>query len=144
MKTLQDYIKDINEEDIEESILDTEELISATDAKMLEYKAKELFEKYPVKGQPGVDAYGRKLEAGDWVICIPPGGKAQVVQQFGIVQKLSAKRTTISVPSHYGSWQYFYRGNGNKNQEESPFRNISLSSEYIFKITDKQSFVDTL
>ena len=141
MKTLQDYIKDINEEDIEESILDTEELISATDAKMLEYKAKELFEKYPVKGQPGVDAYGRKLEAGDWVICIPPGGKAQAVQQFGIVQKLTAKRITVSIPSHYGTWQYLKWSN---NRDESPFRDINLSSEYIFKITDKQSFVDTL
>jgi hypothetical protein len=143
MKTLQDYINEY-EEINEASLLDMDELISDTDAKMLEYKAKELFEKYPVKGQPGVDAYGRKLEHGDWVICVPPGSKSQAVQQFGIVQKITAKKITISVPSHYGSWQYFYWGNGKANQEESPFRNISLSSEYIFKIMDKQSFINTL
>ena len=143
MKTLQDYFE-IKEEINEASLLDINDVISDTDAKVLDKYAEHLFKEYPKYEQPGMDACGRKLEPGDWVMCIPPGSKSQAVQQFGIVVKCSAKRTTISVPSKYGSWQYFYFGKGRQPQAENPFRNISLSSEYIFKIVDKDEFIKTL
>lgn len=141
MKNLQDYI---NYECVnEETLLDIEQVISSSDEKLLKTKEDELFNKYPLEGMPGHDAYGRKLSPGDWVVCVPPGSASEKRMQFGIVTKCSAKRTTISIPGKYGTYQY-HVNHMMSNTPKPQYRGISVSSEYIFKIMDKNEFIHTL
>lgn len=142
MKNLQDYIN-YDEYVNEESLLDIEQVISSSDEKLLKSKETELFSKYPLEGMPGCDAYGRKLSPGDWVVCVPPGSASEKKMQFGIVTKCSAKRTTISIPGKYGTYQY-HVNHMLRNNPKPQYRGISVSSEYIFKIMDKNEFIHTL
>lgn len=82
----------------------------------------ELINKYPIN-KPGYDAYGRKLEVGDWVVYIDTGvGKSQLRQDLGKVLKIAPKRITI--------------GDG--------FGTVSVNPNNVFKIMDKSEFIESL
>lgn len=142
---IRDYIlreEEINAELLEASVLDLDELIDDSDKAVMDKVADKLFNEYPIN-EPGKDAYGRKLEAGDWVMCVPTGQKSLAAMTFGIIKRISAKRITISIKTNkeHASW---------KSVRNSPHRfaeatmDISVDPKFVFKIMDKQEFADTL
>lgn len=91
---IRDYVlreEEINTELLEASVLDLDELIDDSDKKVMDKVADKLFNEYPIN-EPGKDAYGRKLEVGDWVMCVPTGQKSLAAMTFGIIKRMSAKR----------------------------------------------------
>jgi hypothetical protein len=142
---IRDYVlreKEINTELLEASMLDLDELIDDSDKKVMDQVADKLFNEYPIN-EPGKDAYGRKLEVGDWVMCVPTGQKSLAAMTFGIIKRMSAKRITISIKSNA-------KQAGWKSVRNSPHRfaeatmDISVDPKFVFKIMDKQEFADTL
>lgn len=82
----------------------------------------DIVKKYPIN-KPGHDAYGRKLEVGDWVVYIDTGcSKSQLRQDLGIVVKITPKRITIG----------------------DDFGTKSVNPNNIFKIMDKSKFIESL
>lgn len=138
MIKLQNYIKDI----FESNLLDLDDVVSDSDVAVLDKFADKLFNEYPIN-EPGKDAYGRKLEVGDWVMCIPAGTKSNIAQTFGIVKRISAKRITISVKTNtkQAGWMSV---KFNKKRFAEATMDISVEPKNVFKITNKDEFVDTL
>ena len=132
MKNLQELLLD-------ESVLDDD----MTD-KMKEI----LLFKYP-KEIPGCDAYGRTLEVGDWVFCVPTGQKGLPRQTFGIVAKITPKRLTICVGFDFDNMGFHRRrssgGTSITPQEDLPkTMNISVPCSAVVKIIDKDEFLSTI
>jgi hypothetical protein len=97
---------------------------------------------YP-KNEAGKDAFGRKVEAGDWVVCIPPGGKAVCNMTFGVVKKVTPKKFTILVKSNLKqmSWNAWTKRDAVSKES---VMTISCNPSQIFKIVDKDDFIQTL
>ena len=97
---------------------------------------------YP-KNEAGKDAFGRKVEAGDWVVCIPPGGKAVCNMTFGVVKKVTPKKFTILVKSNLKqmSWNAWTKRDAVSKES---VMTISCNPSQIFKIVDKDDFIETL
>ena len=141
MKKLNDFINDElleNDETFQESLLDDEEtLIKSVDNTAFKKYGEMLYKEYP-KYTAGYDAYGRKLEVGDWVIYVPTGaGKAAISLKFGIIGKLTPKKVQVIVPEYNVRWHGFGAITGSRN-----FMNID--PQKVFKITNKDEFVSTL
>lgn len=97
---------------------------------------------YP-KNEAGKDAFGRKVEEGDWVVCIPPGGKAVCNMTFGVVKKVTPKKFTILVKSNLKqmSWNAWTKRD---TVSKEAVMTISCNPSQIFKIVDKDDFIQTL
>lgn len=106
-----------------ESLLDDlDTLMDKTDKSTKKVFYSDIVKKYP-KNDPGCDAYGRKLEVGDWVIYISVGmGKAKLRQELGVVMKITPKRITIG----------------------NDLGTASINPNNIFKIIDQNAFIESL
>lgn len=139
MKNLKDFINSINEA----SLLDDFDVMmqAAENGKYDDY-FEQIINDYP-KNDAGKDAFGRKIEAGDWVVCIPPGGKAFCDMTFGIVKKITPKKFTILVASNLGqmSWNAWKKRDAASKES---VMSISCNPSQIFKIVDKDDFIQTL
>ena len=142
---IRDYVlreEEINAELLEASVLDLDELIDDSDKAVMDKVADKLFNEYPIN-EPGKDAYGRKLEVGDWVMCVPTGQKSLAAMTFGIIKRMSAKRITISIKTNKKQAGWVSARFNPKRFSEATM-DISVDPKFVFKITDKQAFVDTL
>lgn len=142
MKNLQELLMDIDESVLDDDLLDQYSPSNMTD-KMKDI----LLFKYP-KEIPGCDAYGRTLEVGDWVVCVPPGKKSNTSQVFGIVSKLTAKRVTVQIRADanftiYGASTYGQQML-DKRTKQNPLMTISVPTSMVFKITNKEEFLSTI
>lgn len=146
MKNLQELLVDIDESVLDNDILDQYSPSNMTD-KMKEI----LLFKYP-KEIPGCDAYGRTLEVGDWVVCVPPGKKSTACQVFGIVSKMTAKRITIQIRADVNFTSYTHSSLAPKLGQywldqktgQSPYMTVNVSPSMVFKITNKEEFLSTV
>lgn len=140
MKTLRELL---NTDSIitQESLLDDPDILSkAVDDAVIEDQLRKIFNKYPIN-EPGKDAYGRPLEVGDWVSCVPPGSKSAATQTFGVVVKLSPKRVTISIKTDSAKMGWQKRSEFDFSAD---MMNISIPTSMVFKIVDKEEFIKTL
>ena len=139
MESLKDFINSVNEA----SILDDFDVMmqAAEDGKYDNY-FEQIINDYP-KNEAGKDAFGRKVEAGDWVVCIPPGGKAFCNMTFGVVKKVTPKKFTILIKSNLGqmSWNAWVK---REAASKEAVMNIYCNPSQIFKILDKDAFIQTL
>lgn len=139
MENLKDFINSINEA----SLLDDFDVMmqAAENGKYDDY-FEQIINDYP-KNEAGKDAFGRKVEAGDWVVCIPPGSKAFCDMTFGVVKKVTPKKFTILVASNLGqmSFRTWKKREAARNEAIMP---ISCNPSQIFKIIDKDDFIETL
>lgn len=140
-----EYIKRNNEIQVElneASVLDLDDLMDISDKTVIDSVADKLFNEYPIN-EPGKDAYGRVINPGDWVVCVPTGQKSLAAMTFGIVKKLSAKRITVAIKTNkeQAGWKSV-RNNPNRFAEAT--MDISVDPKFIFKITDKKQFAETL
>ena len=106
-----------------ESLLDDlDTMMSQADKSDKEMIFTDIVKNYPIN-KPGYDAYGRKLEVGDWVVYIDTGvSKNKLRQDLGIVVKITPKRITIG----------------------DDFGTTSVNPNNVFKITDKSEFIESL
>ena len=142
---LKNYItqaKEIQSELNEASLLDIDEIIDDSDKKVMDTVADKLFNEYPIN-EPGKDAYGRTIEPGDWVICVPTGQKSLAAMTFGIIKKLSAKRVTVSIKTNKKQAGWISAKFNPKRFAEATM-DISVDPKFIFKITDKDKFAASL
>ena len=143
MKNLQELLVDVDESMLDDDLLDQYSPSNMTD------KIKEiLLFKYP-KEIPGCDAYGRTLEVGDWVFCVPTGQKGLPRQTFGIVAKITPKRLTICVGFDFDNMGFHRRrslgGTSITPPEDLPkTMNISVPCSAVVKIIDKDEFLSTI
>lgn len=139
MENLKDFINSINEA----SLLDDFDVMmqAAENGKYDDY-FEQIINDYP-KNEAGKDAFGRKVEAGDWVVCIPPGSKAFCDMTFGVVKKVTPKKFTILVASNLGqmSFRTWKKREAARNEA---IMSISCNPSQIFKIIDKDDFIETL
>ena len=126
----------------EASILDLDDLLHDSDKKVIDKAADMLFNEYPIN-EPGKDAYGRPIAPGDWVVCVPTGQKSLAAMTFGIIKRLSAKRVTVSIKSDKGHVGWLSAMKNPKRYAEATM-DISVDPKFIFKITDKENFINSL
>lgn len=144
MKNLQELLVDIDESVLDDNLLDQYSPSNMTD-KMKDI----LLFKYP-KEIPGCDAYGRTLEVGDWVVCVPPGKKSTACQVFGIVSKMTAKRVTVQIRSDENfvstgmGYQYYASLQRKTEIMKSPLMTVIVPPSMVFKITNKEEFLSTI
>lgn len=146
MKNLQELLVDIDESVLDDDLLDQYSPSNMTD-KMKDM----LLFKYP-KEIPGCDAYGRTLEIGDWVVCVPPGKKSNASQVFGIISKITAKRVTVQIRADINFTTYMSSTYGqhygqqwlDQRTKQSPLMTISVPTSMVFKITNKVEFLSTI
>lgn len=126
----------------EASVLDLDELMDDSDKAVMDKVADKLFNEYPIN-EPGKDAYGRKLEVGDWAMCVPTGQKSLAAMTFGIIKRISAKRITISIKTNKEQAGWISARNSPHRFAEATM-DISVDPKFVFKIMNKREFVDTL
>lgn len=103
---------------------------------------------YP-KNQPGHDAYGRKLEIGDWVLCIPSTSRTNSSQQLGIVAKVTAKQVSILIPANSKNIRVEvlrmvkYDDTLTKKLSDE-FMAVVMPGDKVFKITNIDDFMKSL
>ena len=138
MKNLKDFINSVNE-----SLLDDfDVMMQAAENGKYDHYFEQIINDYP-KNEAGKDAFGRKVEAGDWVVCIPPGSKAFCDMTFGVVKKVTPKKFTILVASNLGqmSFRAWKKREAARNEA---IMSISCNPSQIFTIFDKDDFIETL
>lgn len=142
MKNLQDVLMEIDE-----SILDSEdEVIQSLEKYMEEKEIEKLMTEYP-KDVPGHDAYGRKLEVGDWVFCMPMGQKGLPRQTFGVIAKITPKRLTVSIGFDLDNVGWNKRTSimwGKSTMPEWKTINVSVPCTAVIKIINKEEFRDSI
>lgn len=140
-----EYIKRNNEiqtELNEASVLDLDDLMNDSDKSVMDKVADKLFNEYPIN-EPSKDAYGRTIAPGDWVVCVPTGQKSLAAMTFGIIKRLSAKRVTVSIKTNKNQVGWISARNNPKRFSEATM-DISVDPKFIFKITDKEKFANSL
>lgn len=139
MENLKDFINSMNEA----SLLDDFDVIlqAAENGKYDNY-FEQIMNDYP-KNDAGKDAFGRKIEVGDWVVCIPPGSKAFCNMTFGVVKKITPKKFTILVKSNLRqmSWNAWTKRDAVSGEA---VMTISCGPNNVFKIVNKDDFIQTL
>lgn len=126
---------------MQESLMDDEDIIMASAKQAADETIfAELVNNYPID-EPGKDSYGRQLNVGDWVVCVPPGSKANASMTFGVVVKITSKRITVSITNDLNKRTYAAKW---YSAEEPGMRSVSLPCNMVFKIMDKQEFVRTV
>lgn len=142
MKNFNEYLK--NDGFYNESLVDDfEELNKTAEIGIEDSNFARIINEFPKASESGCDAFGRKLEVGDWVICIPPGSRTDSVLTFGKVKKISPKKISVTVKSNERqiNWKSIKKIIAARN---SPVMDVLLFPEYIFKITNKNDFLKTL
>lgn len=139
MKSLKDFISPVNEASL---LDDFDVMLQAAENGKYDSYFDQIINEYP-KYEAGKDAFGRKIEVGDWVICIPPGSKAYCYMTFGVVKKITPKKFTILVASNLGqmSWNAWKKRDA---ASQEAVMTISCSPSNIFKIVNKDDFINTL
>ena len=139
MDNLKDFINTINEASL---LDDFEVMLQAAENGKYDSYFDQIINEYP-KYEAGKDAFGRKIEVGDWVICIPPGSKANCYMTFGVVKKVTPKKFTVLVASNIKqlSWNAWSKRDA---ASKEAVMSISCSPSNIFKIVNKDDFIQTL
>lgn len=138
MKNLQELLVDIDE-----SVLDDDILTQYSPTNMTDKIKDILLHEYP-KDIPGCDAYGRTLEIGDWVFCIPTGQKGLPRQTFGVIIKITPKRLTVGIGFDPDNMGFQRRRNFIFTNEYPDTMNISVPCTAVIKIDNKEKFISTL
>ena len=119
MKNLKDFIDMANESSL---LDDFDALMDKADKGFNDTYFEKICGDFPIN-KPGHDAYGRKLEVGDWVSFIDTGApKSQLKQLLGMVVKITPKRITVKREDYTSS----------------------VEPSNVFKITNQKEFITSV